>query len=158
MSDGRLFIAGVSNFQPGRLDRIIAETGVVLAVNQIEVTRPSRTWGLAMHKPVIRVAVEAWSPIGQGVVLNDPVIGRMAAAHKKTVAQVTLRWTFQHGHTIFPKSMRRERMQENLDIFDFDLSADEMASLDGLDLGERGGRARTLRPLLRGSEGPSHRS
>ena len=96
--------------------------------------------GLAAREASIRhgIAVEAWSPIGQGVVLNEPVIGRIAAVHKKTVAQVTLRWHIQHGHVIFPKSMHRERMQENLDIFDFELSSDEMASLDGLDRGERG--------------------
>jgi 2,5-diketo-D-gluconate reductase A len=82
--------------------------------------------------------VEAWSPIGQGVLLEDAAIGRVAAAHQKTVAQVTLRWHVQHGHIIFPKSLHRERMQENLGIFDFALSGEEMAALDGLDRGERG--------------------
>ena len=138
VADGRLRTAGVSNFQPDHLARIVAETGVVPAVNQIEV-HPYFT-NVAAREASHRhgVAVEAWSPIGQGVLLNDPAIGRIAAAHKKTVAQVTLRWHIQHGHVIFPKSMHRERMQENLEIFDFSLSAEEMASLDGLDRGERG--------------------
>ena len=72
------------------------------------------------------------------MLLDDAEIGRIAATHEKTTAQVTLRWHIQRGHIIFPKSMHRERMQENLAIFDFDLSAEEMASLDGLDRGERG--------------------
>jgi 2,5-diketo-D-gluconate reductase A len=138
VKDGRLRTAGVSNFQPDHLDRIISETGVVPAVNQIEV-HPYFT-NVAARAASTRhgIAVEAWSPIGQGVLLDDAEIGRIAAAHKKTTAQVSLRWHVQHGHIIFPKSMHRERMQENLEIFDFDLSAEEMASLDGLDRGERG--------------------
>jgi 2,5-diketo-D-gluconate reductase A len=138
VADGRLRTAGVSNFQPDHLDRIIGETGAVPAVNQIEVhpyfTNLAARAASARHS----IAVEAWSPIGQGVVLNDAAIGRIAAAHDKTTAQVSLRWHIQHGHIIFPKSVHRERMQENLDIFDFGLSAEEMASLDGLDRGERG--------------------
>jgi diketogulonate reductase-like aldo/keto reductase len=74
----------------------------------------------------------------QGVLLDDAEIGRIAATHGKTTAQVTLRWHIQRGHIIFPKSMHRERMQENLEIFDFELSAEEMATLDGLDKGEPG--------------------
>lgn len=138
VADGRLRTAGVSNFQPDHLDRIVGETGAVPAVNQIEV-HPYFT-NLAARKASARhgVTVEAWSPIGQGVLLNDAVIGRVATAHQKSIAQVTLRWHIQHGHIVFPKSMHRERMQENLDIFEFELSADEMASLDGLDRGERG--------------------
>jgi 2,5-diketo-D-gluconate reductase A len=138
LADGRLRTVGVSNFQPDHLDRIIGETGVVPAVNQIEV-HPYFA-NVAAREASVRhgIAVEAWSPLGQGVLLDDPAIGRIAAAREKTVAQVVLRWHVQHGHIIFPKSMRRERMQENLDIFDFELSAEEMASLDGLDRGERG--------------------
>jgi 2,5-diketo-D-gluconate reductase A len=138
VADGQLRSAGVSNFQPDHLDRIIGETGIVPVVNQIEVhpyfTNAAAREASSRHG----IVVEAWSPIGQGVVLHDPAIGRIAAARNKTVAQVTLRWHIQHGHIIFPKSMHRERMQENLDIFDFELSDEEMASLDGLDRGERG--------------------
>src|SRR6478752_6863710 len=110
--DGRATSVGVSNFQPDHLDRIVAETGVVPAVNQIEVhpyfTNVAARAASARHG----IAVEAWSPIGQGVLLDDPAIGRIAAAHQKTAAQVTLRWHVQHDHIIFPKSMHRERMQE----------------------------------------------
>ena len=124
VADGRLRSAGVSNFQADHLDRIIGETGVVPAVNQIEVhpyfTNDAARAASARHG----IAIEAWSPIGQGVLLDDPAIGRIAAAHQKTVAQVTLRWHIQHDHIIFPKSMHRERMQENLAIFDFELSAE----------------------------------
>lgn len=138
VQDGRLRTAGVSNFQPDHLDRIVSETGVTPAVNQIEV-HPYFTNVAARAASVERgIAVEAWSPIGQGVVLDDAEIRRIAAAHRKTTAQVALRWHVQHGHIIFPKSMRRERMQENLAIFDFALSAEEMVALDGLDRGERG--------------------
>ena len=138
LADGRLRSVGVSNFQPDHLDRIIAETGVVPVVNQIEV-HPYFT-NVAAREASLRhgIAVEAWSPLGQGVLLDDQVLGQIAAAHKKTTAQVALRWHIQHGHIIFPKSMRRERMQENLDLFTFALSAEEMAQIDGLDQGERG--------------------
>ncbi|MCC7372775.1 MAG: aldo/keto reductase [Chloroflexi bacterium] len=138
LADGRLTSVGVSNFQPSHLDRIVGETGAVPAVNQIEVhpyfTNVAARAASARHG----VAVEAWSPLGQGVLLDDGAIGRIAAAHGKTVAQVALRWHVQHGHIIFPKSAHRERMQENLAVFDFELSAEEMATLDGLDRGERG--------------------
>lgn len=138
LADGRLRTVGVSNFQPDHLDRIIGETGVTPAVNQIEV-HPYFT-NLAAREASIRhgIAVEAWSPLGQGVLLNDAVIGQIAAARERTVAQVALRWHIQHGHIIFPKSVRRERMQENLDVFNFELSAEEIASIDGLDQGARG--------------------
>jgi 2,5-diketo-D-gluconate reductase A len=85
------------------------------------------------------------------VLLDDAEIGRIAATHGKTTAQVTLRWHIQRGHIIFPKSMHRERMQENLEIFDFELSAEEMATLDGLDKGEpgrTGPNPDTMTPML----------
>ena len=84
------------------------------------------------------IAVEAWSPLGLGALLVDPVINRVAAAKRKTSAQVILRWHLQHEHIVFPKSMHPGRMQENLALFDFELSADEMATIDYLDQGEDG--------------------
>jgi 2,5-diketo-D-gluconate reductase A len=137
---GRLRTAGVSNFQPEHLDRIIAATGVVPAVNQIEVhpyftndtvCAASLRWGMA---------VEAHSPLGhgQGRLLDDPVIRGVAAALDKTSAQIGLRWHLQHGRIVFPKSVHRERMEENLSVFGFELSPDEMAAIDGLDRGEKG--------------------
>jgi 2,5-diketo-D-gluconate reductase A len=82
--------------------------------------------------------VEAHTPLGQGTVLADPVIGRIAAAHGKSSAQVILRWHIEHGHIIIPKSLRRERMEENLRVFDFALSGEEVAAIDALDKGEGG--------------------
>jgi 2,5-diketo-D-gluconate reductase A len=138
LEDGRLRTIGVSNFQPEHLERIIDATGVVPAVNQIEVhpwfANDSVREASARHA----IAIEAWSPIGQGRLLEDPAIGEIAAAHAKTSAQVILRWHIQHGLIIFPKSVHRERMEENLALFDFELSAEEMAALDALNRGESG--------------------
>lgn len=129
---------GVSNFQPAHLDRIVAETGVVPAVNQIEVhpffpNEAARAAG-ARHG----VATEAWSPIARGRVAGDPTIGEVAARVGRTPAQVTLRWHLQRGDIVFPKSLRRERMAENYDLFDFALSEADMTMLSGLDEGEPG--------------------
>jgi 2,5-diketo-D-gluconate reductase A len=138
VADGCLRTAGVSNFQPAHLDRIIGETGIAPAVNQIEVhpyfsNRAARA-ASARHG----TAVEAWRPLGQGKVLDDPVISRIAAAKGRSSAQVTLRWHIQHGWITFPKSTRGERMKENVDLFGFALSAAEVASIDALDQGATG--------------------
>ena len=129
---------GVSNFQPDHLDTIVAATGVVPAVNQIEVhpyfDNPARAATLR-HGAL----VQAWSPLGQGGgELTDPVIGALADKHGKTPAQVVLRWHLDRGDIVFPKSMHRERLAENLDVFDFALSADEITALNALDRGETG--------------------
>lgn len=140
LADGRLRSAGVSSFQPDHLDRIIDKTGVVPAVNQIEV-HPY------FHNDVARtasrrhgIAIEAFSPLGHGKtnVLADPVVRRIADGHARSAAQVILRWHVQHGHIVFPKSMHRERIEENLAILDFQLTRDEMAAIDALDRGEAG--------------------
>ena len=137
-ADGRLRSAGVSNFQPDHLDRIIRETGTRPAVNQIEVHPYFRNDAARHASQRHGIAVEAWSPLGQGAVLKDEVIERIAAGHGKTTAQVILRWHVQHGHIIFPKSARPERMTENIRIFDFALADEEMAAIDALDRGEDG--------------------
>ncbi|MBV9197686.1 MAG: aldo/keto reductase [Solirubrobacterales bacterium] len=138
VADGQLRSAGVSNFQPDHLERIITETGVVPVVNQIEAhpyflndtaRKASRSHGIAL---------EAWSPLGQGKLLEDPVICRIASHKAKTSAQVILRWHIQHGHIVFPKSVQPERMQENLELFDVELSADEVEAIDALNRGENG--------------------
>jgi 2,5-diketo-D-gluconate reductase A len=137
-ADGRLTSVGVSNFEPAHLDRIIEETGLVPVVNQIEL-HPYFTNDAARRASLDHdVKVEAWSPIAQGKVLDDDVIGEIAAAHEKTASQVTLRWHVERGHIVFPKSMRRERMQENFAIFDFSLTEDEVARISNLDRGEAG--------------------
>ena len=138
VADGRATSIGVSNFQPAHLDRIIEETGVVPAVNQIEV-HPYFTNEAARAASIRHgVEVEAWSPIAQGKVLDDDVIGKIAAGHGKTPSQVTLRWHVERGDIVFPKSMHVERMRENFDIFDFTLTADEVAEISALDRGEDG--------------------
>ena len=137
-ADGRLRSAGVSNFQPDHLDRIIRETGTRPAVNQIEVHPYFRNDAARHASQRHGIAVEAWSPLGQGKLLDDATIGRIASDHDKTPAQIILSWHIRQGHIVIPKSMRAERMEENLAIFDFALSTDEIASISALDRGEAG--------------------
>jgi 2,5-diketo-D-gluconate reductase A len=135
---GRTTSIGVSNFQPAHLDRIVAETGVVPAVNQIEVhpyfTNEAARAADARHG----VATEAWSPIARGRVADDPVIGEIAARVERTPSQVTLRWHLQRGDIVFPKSMHPARMRENFALFDFELSDADMAAVSARDEGEPG--------------------
>jgi 2,5-diketo-D-gluconate reductase A len=138
VADGRAGSIGVSNFQPAHLDRIIAETGVVPAVNQIEV-HPYFTNEEARAASIRHgVEVEAWSPIARGAVLDDEVIGKIAASHGRTPAQVTLRWHVERGDIVFPKSVNPERMRENFEIFDFSLTHEEVAAISSLDQGPSG--------------------
>jgi 2,5-diketo-D-gluconate reductase A len=138
VEDGRARSIGVSNFQPAHLDRLVEETGFVPAVNQIEV-HPYFTNEDARAASIRHgVEVEAWSPIAQGKVLDDAVIGKIAAAHGKTPSQVTLRWHVERGDIVFPKTMHEDRMRENFEIFDFILSPEEVAAIDALDQGEAG--------------------
>jgi 2,5-diketo-D-gluconate reductase A len=129
---------GVSNFEPEHLRRIIDETGLVPVVDQIEV-HPYLTNEAAREAALSHgIKVEAWSPIARGAVVDDEVIGEIAAAHGKTPSQVTLRWHIDRGDIVFPKSMREERMRENFDIFDFSLSEEEIKRIAALDKGEEG--------------------
>jgi 2,5-diketo-D-gluconate reductase A len=130
---------GVSNFEPDHLDRIIDATGVVPAVNQIEVnpyfTNEAARAADARHG----IATEAWSPIARGGIAGDETIGAIAERLGRTGAQVTLRWALQRGDIVFPKSMRRERMEENFAVFDFELSDDDVAAITALNRDERTG-------------------
>jgi 2,5-diketo-D-gluconate reductase A len=136
---GQTVSIGVSNFMVPHLERLLAETDTVPAVNQIELhpyhQQPEVTAFDAEHG----IATEAWGPLGQGKypLLELPEITAIADAHGKSAAQVVLRWHLQQGHIVFPKSNRRERMVENFDLFDFELSADEQASITAM---ERAGR------------------
>jgi 2,5-diketo-D-gluconate reductase A len=129
---------GVSNFEPVHLDRIVEETGFVPAVNQIEVnpyfTNEAARAADARHG----VATEAWSPIARGGIAGDETIAAIAERVGRTPAQVTLRWHLQRGDIVFPKSMHRERMEENFALFDFELTGDDLATIAGLDRGESG--------------------
>lgn len=126
----------MSNFQPAHLDRIITETGVVPVVNQIEAHPYFANTVARAASTRHGIAVEAWSPLGQGKLLGDPVISRIAAALGKSSAQIILRWHIQQGHIVIPKSMHLERMRENFSIFDFELSTEEVALMDTLNKGE----------------------
>ena len=135
---GRATTVGVSNFQPDHLDRIIDETGVVPAVNQVEVHPYFGNEAVRAANARHGVATEAWSPIAQGEVLGDTTIEKVAARLGRTPSQVTLRWHLQRGDIVFPKSNRPERMRENFAIFDFELTDDDLAAISALDRGEAG--------------------
>ena len=139
LAGGRVRAVGVSNFQIAHLQRILDECEIVPAVNQIE-AHPYLTQNeLVSFDKAHGIATEAWSPIGRGAVLDDEVLVRIGELHAKTAAQVTLRWHIQRGSIIFPKSMSPTRMRENFEIFDFQLSDDEVRQIDALDRGERVG-------------------
>ncbi len=138
-ADGRARSIGVSNFQPHHIRRLHEETTVPPAVNQIEVHPYLTQETLRAFDAEHGIATEAWSPIAQGKVLDDPVITSIAQAHGKTPAQVVLRWHVQHGSIVFPKSTNPERMKENFEIFDFELPESDMASISSLNKDERTG-------------------
>ena len=138
VEDGRAASVGVSNFQPDHLDRIVDETGVVPVVNQVEVHPFFANEAVRAANARHGVRTEAWSPIAQGAVNDDATIGAVAERLGRSPAQVTLRWHVQRGDIVFPKSVNVDRMRQNFEIFDFELSADDMAALDGLDRGEDG--------------------
>jgi diketogulonate reductase-like aldo/keto reductase len=150
LADGRVRAIGVSNFMRPHLDELLAATEVVPAVNQIELhpyfSQPDVQKADAEHG----ILTQAWSPIGgitfypgwgeeRRSVLADPAIGAIAAGHGRTSAQVMLRWQLQHGRSAIPKSTNPGRIAENFAVFDFELTADEMARIDALDIGVRNG-------------------
>ena len=136
--DGRARSIGVSNFTPQHLGRLAAETEVVPSVNQIEVHPYFTNDEVRAYGAEHGIATEAWSPIAQGGVLDDPTISRIAERVGKSTAQVTLRWHVQLGHIVFPKSVTRERVQANFEIFDFELTDEDLALISALDQGEPG--------------------
>ena len=135
---GRARSIGVSNFQPAHLERLAAETDVVPAVNQIEVHPYFTNEAARAASRDAGILVEAWSPIAQGGVLDDPTIAKIAEHVGRTPAQVTLRWHLQRGDIVFPKSSTPERMAENSALFDFELDDQAMEAITGLDRGEDG--------------------
>ncbi|ETD30070.1 MULTISPECIES: aldo/keto reductase [Williamsia] len=135
---GRSKSVGVSNFQVEHLERLAKETELVPAVNQIEVHPYLSNDTVRKYGSDHGIATEAWSPIAQGKVLDDPVITDLAAEVSKSPAQVVLRWHIQRGDIIFPKSVTPKRVQENFALFDFELDSDAVAKIDALDKGEDG--------------------
>ena len=137
--EGLTTSVGVSNFQPAHLDLIVDKTGIAPAVNQVEVHPYFANEAVRAATVEHGAHVEAWSPLGQGGgELSDPVVTALAERHGKTPAQVLLRWALDRGDIVFPKSVRKERLAENFDVFDFALTEDEVASLAALDKGEAG--------------------
>ena len=150
LSDGRVRAIGVSNFMPHHLKELLASTDIVPAVNQIELhpyfTQPDVQAADAEHG----ILTQAWSPIG-GItfypgwgeerrnVMEDPSIAAIAREHGKTPAQVMIRWHLQQGRSAIPKSTNPVRIAENFDVFDFELTAGELAAIDALDRGVRNG-------------------
>ena len=148
LADGRVRAIGVSNFMRPHLDRLLAETSVVPAVNQIEVHPYFRQPDVLAADAEHGIVSQAWSPIG-GITfyrdsghtstLEDPTVRRIAEAHGRTPAQVMLRWGLQRGRSVIPKSTRPERIAENFDVLDLTLTGEELDALDALDTGVRGG-------------------
>jgi 2,5-diketo-D-gluconate reductase A len=137
-ADGRARSIGVSNFQVAHLERLAKESSTVPAANQIEAHPYFTNDAVRAYGREHGIATEAWSPIAQGKVLDDPVIKKVADVVGKSPAQVVLRWHIQRGDIVFPKSVTPERMKENFALFDFELDSSDMDAITGLDKGEAG--------------------
>ncbi|MFC8343152.1 aldo/keto reductase [Streptomyces sp. NPDC057280] len=137
--EGRVRAAGVSNFQPAHLRRLLDGSSLVPAVNQIELHPGLQQRELRALHAELGIATEAWSPLAQGAVLGEPVLTSIAERYGKSPAQVVLRWHLQLGNVVIPKSVTPARIRENADVFDFALSDEEMTAIAGLDRGLRTG-------------------
>ncbi|MEU9211297.1 aldo/keto reductase [Streptomyces sp. NPDC048415] len=150
LADGKVRAIGVSNFMVDHLTTLLDATSVVPAVNQLEIHPYFQQRAVLDFDDQHNILNQAWSPIGgitfypgygedRTSVLEDPAVTRIAEAHGKSPAQVLLRWGLQRGRSVIPKSTKRARIAENIDVFDFELTADELAALDALETGRRGG-------------------
>lgn len=137
--EGRIRAIGVSNFQPAHLERLLESAEVVPAVNQIELHPWLQQDELRRLHDRLGIRTEAWSPLGRGQVLEDPVVLELAGAHRRTAAQIILRWHLQLGNVVIPKASSYARIRENLNVFGFTLDAEDMAALAGLERGHRTG-------------------
>ncbi len=137
LDEGRLRAIGTSNFKPAHLQRVYDETGIVPDVNQIQLSPYATRTADRAYAAENGIVIESWSPIGASrtELRSDPTVVRIGARHGKTSTQVVLRWHFQLGLVAIPKSANPDRIAENLDLFDFELSVDEMAELSSLDRG-----------------------
>ena len=147
LSDGKVRAIGVSNFMPDHLDRLLGEATVVPAVNQIEVHPYFQQAALQRVHERHGIVTQAWSPIG-GITsyrgmkkrsFDDPTLLEIAGQYGKSAAQVMLRWHVQEGRSAIPKSVKPDRIAENFDVFDFELTPEQVAAIDALDTGVRGG-------------------
>jgi 2,5-diketo-D-gluconate reductase A len=138
LADGRARAIGVSNFLPEHLERLLAETSVVPAVNQIELHPQFQQSAARAAHARYGITTEAWSPLGQGRgLLELPAVVEVARKHGRTPAQAVLRWHLQQGHVAIPKSVTPSRIRENLDILGFELDAEDLAAFEALDEGRR---------------------
>lgn len=150
LADGKVRAIGVSNFMVDHLTRLLDATDVVPAVNQLEIHPYFQQRSVLDFDTARGILSQAWSPIGgitfypgygedRRSVLQDPAVTAIAERHGKSAAQVMLRWGLQQGRSVIPKSAKRHRIAENIDVFDFELTADELTALDALETGRRGG-------------------
>jgi 2,5-diketo-D-gluconate reductase A len=137
--EGRARTIGVSNFRAEDVERLERETWTRPTINQIELHPLFQQAELRPWLAERGIATEAWSPLAQGAVLSEETIASIAVRHGKTPAQAVLRWHLQLGNVVIPKSVTPERIRENIDVFDFDLSDEEMAAIGRLDTNRRGG-------------------
>ncbi len=135
--EGRVKSIGVSNFTVAQLQRIIDETGVVPATNQIELHPGLQQNELVAFHQQHGIATTSWSPLGRGALLGEPLIVELAGKHRRTPAQVILRWHIERGLIVIPKASSRERLAENLALFDFALDRDDMTRIATLDRNQR---------------------
>jgi 2,5-diketo-D-gluconate reductase A len=136
--DGRARSIGVSNFQVAHLERLAAQTGVVPAVNQVELHPYFQNQPVDSYGKAHGIKTEAWAPIAQGRVLGDPRLAGIADRLGKSPAQIVLRWHIQRGNIVFPKSTTPSRIKENFELFDFELEPGDVSAIDSLDRGEAG--------------------
>jgi diketogulonate reductase-like aldo/keto reductase len=140
LADGRVRAIGVSNFQPAHLRRLVDETGTVPAVNQVELHPYLTNEAVRAADAEHGIATEAWSPLAKGGdLLAEDTVTSLAKKYDRTAAQVVLRWHLQLGNIVIPKSVTPSRIAENLDVFGFELAADDVAALSGLERGLRTG-------------------
>jgi 2,5-diketo-D-gluconate reductase A len=138
-ADGVARSIGVSNFSEAHLERLLGETAIVPAVNQVELHPLLAQSSVRAFDTAHGILTEAWSPLARGRVLDNAVIAEIAAKHGKSVAQIVVRWHVQLGNVVIPKSVSRERIAENFDVFGFTLDADDLAAIAALDSGYRTG-------------------
>ncbi|MER7708104.1 aldo/keto reductase [Kitasatospora sp. NPDC097605] len=138
-AEGRIRAAGVSNFQPAHLQRLLDDSELVPAVNQVELHPGLQQAELRDFHAKHGIATEAWSPLAQGAVLDDPAITAIAERTGKSPAQVVLRWHLQLGNVVIPKSVTPARIRQNLDVFGFELTGEDMAAIAATDRGLRTG-------------------
>ncbi len=131
--EGRVASIGVSNFQIAHLERLKAETGVVPAINQVELHPRFQQQELRAYHASEGIVTEAWSPLGQGTLLHDPALVALANKYGKTAAQVILRWHLDIGNVVIPKSVTPSRIVENFQVFDFRLTPEDIAAIEKLD-------------------------